>query len=161
MRLPWDKVYRAFPELDRFSDEECERYILQVRSQKKVGALPGVLSFLSVLLWILLGFPAIAWAMRGPGASSEPIMMLKGALVIAGVVGTPFLTYYVVRDYRLRRALRDRIDNARCPKCRQSLLGLPLIPGAPRPAVRCTECGGFIELGTIGLTPTDILPRGN
>jgi len=27
MRLPAFKVYRAFPELDRFSDEQCEGFV--------------------------------------------------------------------------------------------------------------------------------------
>lgn len=29
MRIPTHKIYRAFPELDRFSDEECERMMVR------------------------------------------------------------------------------------------------------------------------------------
>jgi hypothetical protein len=162
MRLPWDKVYRAFPELDRFSDEECERYILQVKAQKKIGPYPGLLTFGSVLLCIIFGAPIGGkWLFEGPATGPDAVFMLRGAALICGFAGVPAFTYCITRDVRLRRALRARIDNARCPTCKQSLLGLPLIPGAPRPAVRCTECGGYIELSTIGLTPTDILPREN
>jgi Zn ribbon nucleic-acid-binding protein len=74
-------------------------------------------------------------------------------------VGTTLLVYCLARDFRLRRALRHRIDNARCPGCRQPLLGLPLLAESEVPTVRCTECGEAVELAAIGLTPADILPR--
>ena len=31
MRFPLDKVYRAFPELDPFTDEQCRRFVQRVR----------------------------------------------------------------------------------------------------------------------------------
>lgn len=32
MRIPLNKVYRAFPELDQFSDEQCEVFVKRVLS---------------------------------------------------------------------------------------------------------------------------------
>jgi hypothetical protein len=162
MRLPWDKIYRAFPELDRFSDQECERYLLQARSQKRIGPIPGLLALATVAAWCLAAVPMVqSWFRRGYFRGPGHIDPVRTGLLLAAVIGTPLLVYYVARDVRLRRALRHRLDNARCPRCRQSLLGLPMIPGAPRPAVRCTECGQDIDLAEIGLTPADILPRQN
>ena len=160
MRLPWDKVYRAFPELDRFSDEECERYLLQARAQKSVGPYPLLLAVASLVPWCVAAVPMVqSWFRRGYFRGPPPIAPLKTGLLIAAVVGTPLLVYHVVRDFRLRRSVGERIDNARCPSCKQSLLGLPLLADVPEPSVRCTECGGSIELAAIGLTPADILPR--
>jgi hypothetical protein len=160
MRFPWNKIYRAFAELDRFSDEECERFLLQARAQRRVGPLPLVLAVVAVLGWCLAAVPMIrSWFRRGYFRGPGPIDAVRTGLLIAAVVGTPLLVYYIARDVRLRRALRGRIDNARCPRCRQSLLGLPMLDESPTPAVRCTECGGSIELTPIGLTPADLLPR--
>ncbi len=34
MRIPFSKVYRAFPELDRFSDAECRRLVVRARVER-------------------------------------------------------------------------------------------------------------------------------
>jgi hypothetical protein len=34
MRLPVSKIYRGFPELDPFTDTECEMYVARARSRK-------------------------------------------------------------------------------------------------------------------------------
>jgi hypothetical protein len=161
VRFPWNRIYRAFPELDRFSDEECERFLLQARAQRRIGPLPGLLALVGIAGWCIAAVPMVqSWFRRGYFRGPGPIDPVRTGALIAAVVGSTLLVYYLARDFRLRRALRHRIDNARCPGCRQSLLGLPLLAETPSPAVRCTECGEAIELGAIGLTPADILPRG-
>lgn len=160
MRLPRDKIYRAFAELDRFSDEECERFLLQARAQKRIGPIPLLFAAAAVLAWCVAAVPMVqSWFRRGYFRGPGPIDLFRTGLLIAAVVGTTLLVYYIARDGRLRRALRHRIDNARCPRCKQSLLGLPMLDGETSPTVRCTECGESIRLAPIGLTPVDILPR--
>ena len=53
MRIPISKIYRAFPEFDAFTDEQCERFMLRVKlsgSKQAVPILVGVLVALATLI---------------------------------------------------------------------------------------------------------------
>ncbi len=159
MRLPLRKVYRAFPELDRFSDEECERYVLQARAQRRIGPHPylvGVgVAFACLFTLVALG-RSVARTMRTHAVME--VLVPLGTCIVPAALG--MLAGLAVRDWLLRRALRKRIDNARCTTCRHSLLGLPLLePRSETEAVRCPECGSVMVLERLGLTAADLMPR--
>jgi hypothetical protein len=158
MRFPWSKIYRAFPELDGFPDEECERYVLQVRAQGRTGCVPGMAGILGAIAFAVVAPPGYgrlsAQAPLWFPSDFSPLVLLVGLVLAAAM---PAL---LMRDQLLIRAIRTRIDNARCTMCKHSLLGLPLLAGETAgPAVRCPECGSVIVLSAIGLLPGDLLPR--
>jgi DNA-directed RNA polymerase subunit RPC12/RpoP len=157
VRLPVRKIHRAFPELDIFSDEECERYLLQVRSQQRVlgisFAATGAMFVLWLFLLIPIGLGLLSLARVGDGSqyAGTLVLFLLGGIVVC-------MTFLLMRDYTLIRGVRNRVRNARCTNCRHSLLGLPPLP-AEEDSVRCPECGSVIVLHEIGLKPDDLRPR--
>jgi DNA-directed RNA polymerase subunit RPC12/RpoP len=162
MRIPREKIYRAFPELDPFSDEECERFVLQVQTQKRIGPWPflagaGVFLFLAIVVYPALGFAAVNIRIR---IRSDEFRTITAVVLMTILFGAPLLAGLHIRDRRLRRAIGDRINLARCSHCRHSLLGLPLLgDDSPDPSVRCPECGQVLRLADLGLTPADLIPR--
>jgi hypothetical protein len=159
VRLPWSKIYRAFPELDPFGDEECERFVDRARTQRLITG-PAV--FAGIIAYLLACFAAFqARAMfptRRVAVGDE--FPVEFAIFIIFTVCAAALTGLFVRDRLLIRAIRDRVTLARCPACRYSLLGLQVrtdVAGGHR--VRCPECGAEHILGDIGIAPADLIPR--
>lgn len=161
MRIPIFKIYRAFPELDQFSDSECEMYVERARARRMhsgsimaMGALLG-----GILTIIVLGFITYSLVMPlvsalGLNTSSESDLQW-GALIVGVHVVAAFMVGYVIRDVWLRRAIRGCIQAARCPACDYSLLGLPVVAGM----VMCPECGQPFDLAASGLAPEDLISR--
>ncbi len=161
MRIPVSKIYRAFPELDQFTDSECEMYVERARSRRlQSGSLMAfgaagagiatlvVMGFITLTVVIPLG--------RGLGMrGSVEHDMEWGALAVGVHIVAAFMVGYMVRDAWLRKAIRGCIDAARCPSCDYSLLGLPVVHGA----VKCPECGSALDLAASGLMPEDMLSR--
>lgn len=173
MRVPWSKAYRAFPEFDRLSDEDCERYLLGLRRQGRLRWWKPILTFL--LAVPLLSVPLLAvlgWFFSGPGV--EFVVWLDGfefgpnwslsVLFFGGLVplilwGLPHGVALIARDRVIRQALKKQINLALCASCRQSLIGLPFIQIGGETGVRCPECGERWTLVALGLVPDDIRPR--
>ena len=162
MRLPISKIYRAFPELDRFSDEQCLVYVARARSRKLgsgclmlVGAsLAGIGAAAVMAILTSQLFLPIAKSM-GLRASAE-LELAGGMLLFGAHIVVAFLVGLMIRDAWLRRAILGCLESDRCPKCDYSLLGLPVHAGV----VTCPECGFASELKTMGVTEEDLLsPR--
>lgn len=158
MRLPVRKLYRAFPELDPFSDEECERYLLQAYAQRRVTGLPLLAG---AQIWIVASAALLQFkSSLFPRLRGGVIPDLDLLIITAGPMAAALVTGFLVRDWLLRRALARRLDSVRCTRCRQSLMGLPLLnTGDGRHAVRCTECGSVMWLAAMGLVPADLMAR--
>ncbi|GJQ30166.1 MAG: hypothetical protein HBSAPP03_20500 [Phycisphaerae bacterium] len=148
MRIPASKVYRAFPEFDRFSDEQCEGFLRAVARHpgRRAGRLlVQCLATLAALL--VIGFLSSRLAVviedavgRGPQTiwrdSLPPLVWLVTTLPLSGLV------YLIVKDFLLRRAIA-RVMNQRgsCASCGYGLTGLPVQPDG---RVICPECGQFV-----------------
>lgn len=150
MRLPLSKIYRAFPELDRFSDAECASYVRHVSHRMGVRIVltawaTALLSMFGLPLLLCLGAPLVG------GAGSGPATVI-GIAALLGLFTGP-LWGFMCRDVLLRRAIRERIKHATCPTCFYSLIGLRVSGGS----VRCPECGGSVELDRHDLTPGDLV----
>lgn len=167
MYIPFRKIYRAFDELKHLSDEECEVHLRRVRLREtRLHLLPWG----AVVLGVAIGLGVVALLVHSQmGLRSITVSDILGNPYV--FVGVPAITLLVglltgllVRDLVLLRLLRDEIHKARCPRCRQSLMGLPIQSralGPPEPGdavVRCTECGRKWVLFDIGLTPRDLIP---
>ncbi|MDY7107600.1 MAG: hypothetical protein SYC29_03095 [Planctomycetota bacterium] len=160
------KLYRAFPELDQFGDERCERLVRRLRSDVvgvRIVLLPLAAFTIALPSTALLGL--VAW-----GAGLPACEMIAGkrngetlliAIVIVGVVLAPALAVLLTRDVVLggavRRALVERLELTRCRGCRYLLLGQRVIDGI----IICPECGRPTTLAELGLhSPEDLIPPG-
>lgn len=160
MRLPMSKIYRAFPELDRFEAAECEAWV--ARAWKMHGAALAGMNLLAFAVGggaLLLVGPlcfVVFWRVseRTPGEWGW-WLQLAMVLVMMPVLAVPVVGGLWIRDIALRRAIVRQLEGARCVKCRYSLLGLPIHLGA----VVCSECGERMTLGTLGLTAADLMAR--
>lgn len=144
MRLPLSKVWRAFPELDRFSDEQCQRFVRAARRgagrpirvvATAAALLAGWAGGLAFIVWMTAGRKPIFRAWDSPTT--------LGTLALCGVMILVFLVAaapaILVRDRLLRRRVMRIITlRGRCMMCKYSLLGLPV--GANLLVV-CPECG--------------------
>jgi hypothetical protein len=165
--MPRAKVWRAFPEFDSLSDEECLRCLrlTMLNAPRSLGLVPlfcGLMGAAGLAaLNIATSAPRDIARLVGNNQDSQLIAEVGAwvigmvlVLSVAGLVGRDLL-YYLC----LRRAVRI----ANCRKCGQSLMGVPIIdtslhgePGKAR--VRCPECGRVWMLLEIGLTPRDLIP---
>lgn len=148
MRIPYSQIYRAFPELDPFTDAECRRYVAEARRLHRwSGAVRWV-----VCAGVWLAAP-LAGAALGLGlnrvfavgdqarhdALALGLWILSLATVLCGVGGVTVLW----RDRWLRRIVRERIRGTVCAGCRYSLLGLQTRESENElvRVVACPECG--------------------
>lgn len=154
MRLPRSRTYRAFAELDRFSNAQCDTFVRGVKRSKwrRVRHITAT--------WTvgLLLFAAIAGALGYLGWQFEDhIQRMRSvwlfyaglALGVILLTGVPFLGALLTKDFLLRRALR-RVINTRgsCIGCGYGLTSLPVPASGP---VICPECGhGLVVDITLG-----------
>lgn len=150
MRLLTTKIHRAFPELDRFEEERCERFVRAARRgfRRSLGRL-SLMAAAFVLASGLLGLAA--WkplealgryavprgaGSGGPGAAVAGIVM---GVCLGGCVAA-----LVMRDVLLRRRVRYVIRaRGSCSGCGYSLLGVPVPESL---CVVCPECGFVSEV---------------
>jgi hypothetical protein len=162
MRMPAAKIWRAFPELDRFSDEECAVYVARLNRWRVQGG-----AWAAAVLCGAALVAATPWAVvaSGPALSALGVDAgrtdVQAGLAVLGAVllgaGAP-LTGLLTRDRLLKRAVRRKLRKAICARCGHSLLGLPLANACERASVRCPECGFVISLELLGLSHEDLNP---
>lgn len=167
MPLSVRKVYRAFPELEHLSDEECRRYVRKVRADGGyIAFVYPVVGVLAAAAWLTL----LIWTVGRAGYlgrlsldDPQPLMVVS-ALAVGGSVLFGSVAGLICRDQLLLRRIKRELCRARCTRCKHPLLGLPIRYtglGPPEPGearVRCPECGKEIILLEAGLTPRDLIP---
>lgn len=167
IRIPTSKIWRAFPELDPFSDEDCAHFMQRARSQGGFEvfinfALYGTGGFILFIIFAGLGplfdwLRHLFWDQLGRVRAEEVAIF-----IILLAIGTlPTLGGLIARDivYRrlMRRAINLQLDRIRCLECRYSLLGQVAQEGR----VRCPECGAVVTLRRLGLSAEDLIPPRN
>lgn len=158
MRLPLSKPYRAFPELDKLTDAQCERLVTlagrrHVRARVATTLIAITLAAITLPLALGLGaevYNTLTTANQGAWAFLAGLAVCTACLMTGPACG------YYLRDVWLRSAIRSLIHDASCVSCGYSLLGLP----APQHAIRCPECGSTTDTTNLGLdtlspTPSD------
>ncbi len=176
MRLITRTIWRAFPELDRFSDDQCRRFVRAANARRLargatwlvslvVGAVAATIAF-SVPIWYRSA--STRWHFSVDFGYLLDHRLVNSMSFWAWWMAVGGLATFVARDLllrlRLRRLLRTR---ASCVQCRYSLLGLTVPPSL---VVCCPECGtpthvdaalGELttdETGTARFTPRDLTP---
>ena len=140
MRLPTSKVYRAFPELDQFSDAQCRAFVRSANQGVSKAAVRSLLYLItggtvlfvsgSILIAIL-----VAW---------EPDPTFGVCVFLVGVIASTGLAVLALRDVMLRSRIRRVFDlRGSCAGCSYALVGLPVSDDGTngKREVRCPECG--------------------
>ncbi len=147
MRVPTRKVWRAFPELDRFSDEQCARFV-RAAEHTWAGVARAVVAVLVCVPCWAVGLVAFVFVVGRLGVAlwllerSWGPFVLFLALVLWIIAAT--LPAWWIRDAWLRRDIaRVMGPAAACRDCGYSLLGLP-VPLSLR--VVCPECGHLCDV---------------
>lgn len=147
MRLIARKVYRAFPELDRFSDHQCERFVRAVNRKYRsfvlrwflVGTLSALALAASLALveWLLYErdngwrtYQRVPWFIADLLSLALPLMLAGGVALV---------TRDIVIRLQIRRVIKTR---GTCLTCGYSLLGIRV---AEDRTVTCPECGTLAE----------------
>ncbi len=159
MRLPLSKIYRAFPELDRFEDARCESFVHGAKRQHWASGLVIAFLFVPALFVSVIVASVItmlvferALDFAATKGINESAIVAAGSLLGIAVAAVPPVFVLRARDRWLRWAIARHINHARC-FCGYSLLGLTIEDGA----VQCPECGERIVLADRGLTPDMLL----
>lgn len=141
MRIPGSKVYRAFPELDHFSDDQCRKFVRAANrgfwwtSLRIFVWVSGAISILAVAA-IGLSFLTGAWK----NWLGDSVVEFVGDLSpwLAAALLFP-LAALVLRDWLLIRLVRSILrTRGCCSRCSYGLLGLPVDADL---SVTCPECG--------------------
>lgn len=141
MRIPGSKVYRAFPELDHFSDDQCRKFVRAANrgfwwtSLRIFVWVSGAISVLAVAA-IGLSFLTGAWKKWLGDSVVEFVGDLSPWLAAALLFP---LAALVLRDWLLIRLVRSILrTRGCCSRCSYGLLGLPVDADL---SVTCPECG--------------------
>ncbi len=164
MRILTKKIYRAYPELDKFDDEACKRFI--TRAKQRHGAWKGnaFLAFIlvaSFILWIPLAvlFIYLGKTLTQTLGYSGGLQMLYMLAIFTGMGWFPAICFLLARDRLLHLSIRKQLSQALCSKCGYSLLGLKVIDQDGQQAVQCPECGQTITLKDLDLSQEDLDPN--
>jgi hypothetical protein len=160
VRLPWSKIYRAFPELDRFSDRECERFVMRAEQdypESKVGAYAAGLFIAAVAIVVMVLLERVLWsgfaqryARPIDREDAQDVVVALSAVFYAVVL---CLGVLIARDRWLIRTITRRVHQTSCPGCGYSLLGLMVDNGV----IVCPECAAPYFLADHGMTEQDLL----
>ncbi|HVU62588.1 MAG TPA: hypothetical protein VHC70_01330, partial [Phycisphaerales bacterium] len=157
MRLIRSKVFRAIPELDRFSDDQCRRFVSAANSSWRRRLLRWIIVGLAGLIGAIgacaLIVPTNLWIqnlLRVDDLGGAIIALIVGSLAFAlGLLPT-----LILRDSLLRLTIRRLIRRCgACPRCHYSLLGMRI---AGDHSIICPECGLKIDVdASLGELTTD------
>jgi hypothetical protein len=161
MRLPLSKVYRAFPELDRFNDAQCQEYVRKVRKRFRRGRRRIDVIRAAGLLLLGAGSLVLTSFLITGNMSGLPFheglfarYPFLGASAMAVCTAVPALAFYFGVDHVwLRRRIAAHMRDIRCVECGYALLGLSVKDGV----VTCPECGERVDLAMLGLTAADVM----
>jgi hypothetical protein len=164
LRIPRRKLYRAFSELDPYSDELCEQFMQRVRVRTSYrGTVTGVSTIVCIVSLALTcgtleDLAQSTERLLGHVVTRQTAELIALGLCIAMVPGVPALAFLITRDLvlwaSLRTIIRQRIDRIRCLSCKYVLLGQRVADGV----VTCPECGASNTLAVLGVSAADLIP---
>ncbi|MCA9274471.1 MAG: hypothetical protein KDA29_00440 [Phycisphaerales bacterium] len=166
MRLISRKLWRAYPQLDRYSDEVCKRYMRHAFHRRNLWK--GVLLLITtVIVAIVVAAVSIHFfgyevqAYSGSRRGSVSIMfglMIVGAF-LTSVLWFPVVSCFIVRDFWLRHVIQKQLQSTNCSGCDYQLLGLTIEREEQSAFVTCPECGNRVELNTGHIMEGDVDPH--
>ena len=147
MRVPLSNIWRAFPELDRFTDEQCRRFVRAActrgwqRHAHRV-TLCGLLVILVVASFAMISF-LYAWLDDHYHFRTTLLSLIFVSLILFSGFFIPSVLVMLIRDRLLLRRVRYVLRaRGTCPACQYSLLGIVV---SEDNVVICPECGLEVE----------------
>lgn len=150
----------SIPEVDKYSDEQYERLIIQARIRRgdAIWVLPLGAGLLAAGMWMMVAiFLGKVVLTTAPGRLAPIAMVNTRWLILNGVVMMViFLAATIgVRWLLIVRSIRNILNRAGCPFCDFSLVGLKIEHGR----VKCPECGSSVFLHEHRLNADDLIPE--
>jgi DNA-binding transcriptional regulator of glucitol operon len=137
MRIIASPSYRAFPELDRFTDEQCVR--LAASSRRGPGfVVAWVVRLAAIASVFVLDVAAVSMTFGSALAPYALETLLVSALLSVGAAW--LVSGDLARRWLISRVLRR---GGSCGGCRYRLVGLPI---GPNRTVTCPECGRALDV---------------
>src|ERR1051325_2062751 len=130
MRLLVRRIYRAFPELDQYADEQCRRFVRAANRGWRRGAhwfLIAIVVAGGLMLSLRIADWGIECAEEYQNQQRRDVVMADVTAFVASVPALLIgpLAALVVRDLLLRLRLRRILrEDSSCPKCHYGLIGL-------------------------------------
>ena len=109
MRIPTSNNYRAFPQLDRFSDEQCGLLMRRVKVQGGGHIMIHTLA-VSIFLVVLLVMTVLVYRMPLPDWLAHLAKDLDILIRLIIIFTVPVIVSRAVRDHLLRRQLIKAIE---------------------------------------------------
>jgi hypothetical protein len=150
MRLIRSKIYRAIPELDRFTDGQCRRFVAAANSSWRRRLIRWALVLLAGVIGLAVALAGIMLVMAGLEhltlgrdlGDTATILIGVAAASVAFAIG--LIPTLILRDILLRLTIRRLIRRCgSCPKCHYTLLGMPVRADH---SITCPECGLKIDV---------------
>lgn len=146
MRLYVKHIWRAFPELDRFSDEQCRRFVGAARWGRPKLLMAGhwLVQALALAvcaasgLALSVGVSAWTYKWDAPIRTTYAWMAVSAVVVLLGVLVGLLAWLWVSHVFLRRRIAWIFRARSRCGACGYMLAGLPV---TERSQVKCPECG--------------------
>ncbi len=155
------KIYRAYPELDKFDDAVCKEYVRHARRSGNAWwgrALIVVVIPTAFILWILTVWLFATLTASASVSLSGILDLVVASIVFTGFFWFPALCALLTRDFTLRRCIRKQISVTGCFSCGYNLIGLTVFDDAENRVVQCPECGTKTVLNQGHITEADINP---
>jgi hypothetical protein len=161
--MPLATVYRAFPELDRFTDDECRRLVYRAQLHAVQASSMGCVltMFVAGMGFLAVGLAgSISWRVLGGTwihrvvRHSDVLNDVGGPMLIVLAIVGSLAAGLLVRDRTLREQLRGQIGRTTCPACSASLLG----SARSADSLRCGGCDRVYTFGELGLESEDLGP---
>jgi predicted Zn-ribbon and HTH transcriptional regulator len=152
VRVPATKVYRAFPEMDRFTDAECQRLVVHAGRHARITPEAGCVGrFIAVGALGLGGSLLLGWLISSMVRNADD-MIPAGVFVGSLVLGIILSLQY--RDRLMGHVLREQIRRTTCPTCNASLLG----SHRSADTVRCGGCSAVHTFESLAIQSEDLGP---
>lgn len=142
------QIYRAFPELDRFDDERCIRFVRAANSGRWKSArriaifFAGVIGFFAVMS-VVGGMQWYTGRKLSGIRNDRWFFAITGGIIVLHFAAAAAASLWT-RDLLLRRRIRMVVrDRGVCLGCHYSLIGL-FVDENHR--VKCPECGQITEV---------------
>jgi hypothetical protein len=158
VRLVTRKLWRAFPELDRFDDDQCRRFVDAACSRQDLQVVRGLCCGVAAVLVLTIPWTAgwaddageyfWGWPGAGLGKWFESVWWYRpfwfAALVGVGMLLLAALAAGMTRDVLLRRRVKQvMVSHGSCSACTYFLGGLPVNEYS---LVMCPECGASVRV---------------
>lgn len=151
MRSPFHKVYREFPQLDRFDNKQCKKIVQQAWAASGIAtkakyvaavlAMSVVIQFLALLLF--LGIYSVLSVTTFQSLSSDDLKLAIGVVIGIVTYSSIAVIFFGYFDQWYSRRILSRYFGVECRRCGFSLRSLPRTVNDDLVTfkVRCPECG--------------------